>query len=121
MKKYIVTIEFRYGVIPKSEYHTDSNSRTITLGIYDNLRDAIDDGNTALNKLKKYFCFREKFSETGFLGIPKTLVVDLSRKKTGVSVFCQITTLDLDNLETAMEEVVKIDQEYRQWKSSKED
>lgn len=117
MEKFLVTIEFRHNVIPKSDYHTDAVSREVTIGVYDNIDDAVNNGNNALNKLKKYFPINECFSKNGgaFGGI-RNLIVDWSHKKTKASVYCKITKLHYDDLESVMEECVATQNKYDDWR-----
>ena len=42
MEKYLVAIEFRYSDAPKFEDRGTSNSKTITIGVYDRIDEAIE-------------------------------------------------------------------------------
>jgi len=55
MTKELVTIEFRYRDIPKGEYDSEHKSKTITIGVFDTLEEAIVEGNKAMEVFEDYF------------------------------------------------------------------
>ena len=45
MTKELLTIEFRYRDKPKSDSDSEHRSKTITIGVFDTLEEAIVEGN----------------------------------------------------------------------------
>ena len=116
-KKYLVTIEFRYGVIPQSEYSTDQKFKTVTIGVFDDIDEACSKGNEALVKLSKHFNFRgDRFSKNGgVFGSFNNLICNYCAGRTKVSVFCKIDTLNYEDLYEVMEEVIESQSKYNKW------
>lgn len=71
MKKYLVTLEFRYSYVEEPEHDIFHRSRTITLGVFDTMGDACENGNNALEILESKFELnpahsrRERLSKNG--------------------------------------------------------
>lgn len=118
MKKYLVTIEFRYT--SKREYQRGGNMRidkTITIGVFDDLDSACIEGNKMLEVLESKFKIhvypqgnevkRQRFSKNGFLGTPNTLVTNLAYLQTPFEFYAKITTLHYEDTAQAIEEVLK--------------
>ena len=102
MKRYLVTIEFRYTDAPKNEFEGVCKSKTITVGIYDTQNDAILNGNKALEKFEKRFPLnpnwnvKERFSNNGGpFGEPKHLVTNTAWITTPFSLVAEITVLNV--------------------------
>lgn len=110
MTKQLITIEFRYREIPKSDLMSEHVNKTITIGIYDTIEEAVKEGNNALNKLAKKYKFRKRFSTHGFMGHPDRLVVDGSW-----TVFAKIDELKFDDLEATVKEVEESNKKFIKW------
>jgi hypothetical protein len=80
MKKELLTIEFRYHDRPMGECDSVYKTKRITLGVFDTLKEAIDEGNKALEVLSKTFEVRhdDKFKIKGLFGLPNRLVTNTS-------------------------------------------
>ena len=117
MKKELLTIEFRYHVIPKSEYSTDYESKTITIGVYDTFEEAAKEGNNILKQLSSSFKhLRGKFgANNGVFGTETRLVSDCFNGYP--QVFCKITKLNFEDGEDVMNVAFVRETEYRQWVS----
>jgi hypothetical protein len=92
----LLKIEFRYD--RDEEYHT----KTITIGIYDTYKEAMQVGNALLDQLSNSFEVRteDKFVEHHFYGHPKRLVTNIGYKKQKARFFISIVKLEyLDVLE----------------------
>ena len=115
MTKELLTIEFRYHEVPKSEYSCEYVSKTITIGVYDTLEEAIKEGNKVLNQLSSKFNFgRETFgTHNGVFGSATRLVCDFHAKP---EVFCEITQLKYDDISKVMNEVFDSEDNYRKWR-----
>ena len=48
MKKYLLTIEFRYSDAPKFEDGTTYQNKMVTIGVFDDYDTAVIEGNKAL-------------------------------------------------------------------------
>lgn len=119
MKKYLVTIEFRYT--SKREYSSGGNigvSKTITIGMFDNFDTACIEGNKALEVMESKFkpniyadgrtAPKERFSKNGgAFNSSHTLITNLGYLKTPFSFFAKIGTLHHEDTAQAIEEVLK--------------
>jgi hypothetical protein len=114
MRKEMLGVEFRYHKVAKSEYGSEYETKKITIGIYDSLEEAIEEGNKTLDKLSNKFKFRgDRFGKTnGILGGPNRLVTDLYTND-GIEVFVFIVQLKFDDVEEALAEAFKSEAEYR--------
>lgn len=114
--KELVTIEFRYHDIPKTEFDDGYAERKITIGLYDTLEEAIENGNKALSTLAKHFKFTKFFGlHNGCFGNPERLVTDFYTIK-GIQVFAKITPLKFDNLEDVIYDVLNSQKRYNSLK-----
>jgi len=119
MKKYLVTIEFRYAKLPKSERDSCHASQNITIGVYDSFDEAILNGNDLLINLENKFDLhvfpngrgvakRKRFSENGGpFGSKNILVTNLAYLRTPFDFCAKITTLDYLAIDNVIDSVVK--------------
>ncbi len=123
MKKYLVTIEFRYKTAPKFEGDITSKNKTITIGIYDEFDEACIVGNNLLEILEKRFelhtfpngtkASRERFSVNGgCFGSKNTLVSNLAYLRTPFSFYAKITTLKINPIESEIDNVLQSIKNY---------
>lgn len=110
-----MTIEFRYHEVPKSEYSCEYVSKTITIGVYDTLEEAVKEGNKVLNKLSSKFKFRDSFGlHNSLFDTATRLVCDYTT--CDVEVFCEIEQLKYeDDISKVMDEVFDSEEKYRKW------
>jgi hypothetical protein len=114
MNKELLTIEFCYHVIPKSECAFDLETKKVTIGVYDTLEDAVKEGNNVLKELSSRFKFRKSFgTHNGVSGSATRLVCD--RFNGYPQVFCEITQLKYDDICKVMNEVFDSEDKYRKW------
>lgn len=114
MTKELLTIEFRYRDKPKSEWDGGHRNKTITVGVFDTLDEAIIEGNKALAVLSKRFEVRadDRFDRTN-LGSPLRLVTNTCYPTKGVQYFAKIQKLNFDNLEQSINEAFEASERYR--------
>lgn len=119
MKKYLVTIEFRYT--SKREYSSGGNmhvNKTITIGVFDDFDMAISEGNKQMEVLESKFKIhtfpqgneakRERFSKNGgCFNNPNTLITNLAYLKTPFQFYAKIATLHYEDTVQAIEEILK--------------
>lgn len=119
MKKYLVTIEFRYT--SKREYSSGGNmsvNKTITIGVYDDFDIAISEGNKQMEILESKFKIhtfpqgdkakRERFSKNGgCFNSPNTLISNLAYLRTPFSFYAKIETLHYEDTAQTIEDVLK--------------
>ena len=93
--KRLVTIELRYEDRPVNEDVGGYTTRTITIGIYDTLDEAIEQGNKAIELLSKYFEVRsdDYFVKNALFGMPRTLVSNCCYRTQQIAYFAKITTI----------------------------
>lgn len=117
MNKELLTIEFRYHVIPKSDYTSGFESKKITVGVYNTLEDAVKEGNKVLKELSSRFKFYESFgTHNGVFGSATRLVSDCFRGYP--QVFCKITQLKYDDIRKVMNDVIDSEDKYKFWSES---
>ena len=117
MKKYLVQVELRYCSIPKSEYDFEHHFEYTTIGVYDDLKEAINEGNKALKEASKSgLTIRDEFGEhNGCFGRPNTLVTNLSSRD-GIQCFAKITTLHYRDLGEEIKNAIESDRRYDKWR-----
>lgn len=114
MTKELLTVELRYDSLNKYK-EEQSNTETITVGVYDDLKTAIIEGNKILDKIAGYWDDNkktknkmERFKESYLQGHPKRLVSDLSvTHNTGVRVFAKIEQLKFKDVEQTVKDSIK--------------
>jgi hypothetical protein len=118
MKKYLVTIEFRYT--SKREYSSGGNmyiNKTITVGVYEYLETACIEGNKILEVLESRFklhkfpqgheAVKERFSKNGgCFGSAKNLITNSAYLKTPFSFYAKIDTLHYEDLGQTIDNVL---------------
>lgn len=106
MKKELLTVEFRYNDKPK--YCTECRyvSKTVTIGIFDSLEEAVKVGNDTLRELSKSFEVRDNdvFKIQGLFGFPDRLITNTCYPTKGVQYFAHIESLDFCDLPTTITE-----------------
>ena len=110
MTKQLLTIEFRYKSIPKSDLCSEHTNKTITIGVYDTIGEAVAEGNKAVGKLRKTYKIHNEFKVNGLFGRPDRLVCDEK-----YSVFAKITELKFDDLDVTIQEVVDSNAKYKKY------
>lgn len=123
MKKELLTIEFRYLDKPRNEHFSGSESKEITIGIFDTLEEAITEGNKALAVLAKTFEVRhnDKFQLNYIFGSPKTLVTNTCYPTNGIQYFAKITSLNFADLESTIGETFTALERYKAYKQTEEE
>lgn len=115
MNKELLTIEFRYHVIPKSEYDPDFESKEVTIGVYETLNDAVKEGNNILKELSSRFKFYESFgTHNGVFGSATRLVCDCFNGYP--QVFCKITKLSFEDVKDVMKVAFDSEKKYQNWR-----
>lgn len=117
MKKELVTIEFRYHDSPKWERDGGYRNKTITVGIFDTLEEAVEKGNNALEALSKHFQVRpeDKFKVRGLFGSPNRLVTNCCYPTKGIQYFAKIESLQFDNLSDTIKETFEAAERYKEY------
>lgn len=124
MNKYLVTIEFRYLDAPKGDHDSSSKSKTITIGVFDDVDVAHTEGNKALEVLESKFPLnsnyntKERFSKNGgCFGTPNHLISDLAYLRTPFSFFAKVTTLNILDVNDTITEVLEAGKRYKAYKA----
>ena len=120
--KELLTIEFRYHDRPNDAGFGEYPTKTITIGVFDTLEEAVDEGNKALEVLSGYFQVRadDRFKIHGLFGYPKRLVTNCCYPTKGIQYFAKITPLKFDDLSETIAETFKAFERYKQYKDEKE-
>jgi hypothetical protein len=128
MTKELLTIEFRYHDKPTYDGSSGSETKTITLGVFDTLDEAIIEGNKALEVFEKHFKLntawnrKERFSKNGgCFGNPNRLITDLAYLQTPFSFFAKITKLEYADVDQSINDVLDANKRYRDYKLSERD
>ena len=129
MEKFLLTIEFRYKEIPKSDILSEHKSKTTTIGVFDDFDTACIEGNKLLSNLESKFPLhvfpngkgvakKERFSKNGgCFGSKKNLITRLAYLKTPFEFYAKIETLKMDDIEETIEGVVDSIKKYRENKT----
>lgn len=121
--KELLTVEFRYSDTPEGYFDgTKPVNRTIAIGIYDTLNDAVKAGNETLKKLSEHFEVRsdDQFKAKCPWGLSGRLVTNTCYPTKGVSYFAKITKLSFDDLEATVLEAFQSAERHRKYKLSQE-
>lgn len=122
MKKELLKIEFRYHDEPNWKHDSGARKKTITIGIYDTLEEAVEEGNKVMKVLSEYFEIRaeDRFAVHGLFGNPDRLVSNTCYITKGVEYFADIITLNFDDLSEAIAETFEAYDRYKQYKENKD-
>lgn len=123
MIKEILTIEFRYKDAPEYEADSEHKTKTLTIGIFDTLEEAVEKGNELLNILSKTFEVRSNdvFSLHGsFGGYPKRLVTNCSYPTKQIQYFAKISKLEFLDLQETIDQTFEARKRYEQYKQTLE-
>lgn len=118
IQKELLTIEFRYLDRPKGECDSEHSNKTITIGVFDTLEEAIKEGNEALKVLSAHFGIRadDCFKVHGLFGNPDRLVTNCCYPTKGISYFANITPLKFDDLSDTIKETFNAYERYKSYK-----
>lgn len=121
--KRLVTIELRYEDRPVNEDVGGYTTRTITIGIYDTLDEAIEQGNKAIELLSKYFEVRsdDYFVKNALFGMPRTLVSNCCYRTQQITYFAKITPLHFNDLEAAVKEAFAARERYKKYQQENQE
>lgn len=116
--KELLTIEFRYLDRPEGEWDSGHPRKTITIGIFDTLEEAVKEGNEALKVLSEHFEIRANdcFKVHGLFGNPNRLVTNCCYPTKGISYFAKITPLKFDDLSDTIKETFDAYERYKSYK-----
>ena len=121
--KELLTIEFRYNDKPKGDWDGISQVKTITLGVFDTLEEAIIEGNKALVVFEKHFKLNphwninERFSKNGgCIGSNKRLITPLGYLQVPFDFYAKITHLTYGDVEQTITEVLGATERYKKYK-----
>lgn len=115
--KELLTVEFRYNdYTPHNEFETGYKTKTITLGVFDTLEEAIAEGNKALEILSKSVKIKERFKLRGLFGRPDRLVTNNQ-----MWIFAKIEQLRFNDLSETVTEVFAALKRYKDYKESEQD
>lgn len=128
MKKYLVTLEFRYTDVPKGADDYKCVRRVLTLGIHDDFEEACDTGNLTLEFLESKFKLnpnynrKERLSATGgCFGGKNTLITNLGYLITPFEFYMKITTLTLGPADEVVKDVLEGVERYKAYKKGESD
>lgn len=128
MKKELLTIEFRYVDIPINENFSGHKTTVITIGVFDTFEEASIEGNKALEVFEKHFKLnphynkKERFSKNGgCFGGRKDLVSNLAYLQTPFTFYAKITTLNYNNVENTILEVLEAGKRYAEYEKTEQD
>lgn len=126
-QKHLVTIEFRYNDVSKDSSETQHKFKTLTIGVFDTVDDAITEGNKALEVFEKHFKLnphwnrKERFSKNGgAFGSMHNLISDSAYLTTPFTFYAKITKLNYYDVESTILEVVEATKRYRAYKHSED-
>jgi hypothetical protein len=123
MQKELLTIEFRYRDKPRGEWDSEHKTKTITIGVYDTLEEAVDAGNKTLQLLAKAFQVRadDRFKVKGLFGAPDRLVTNTCYPTKGIQYFAKIEKLVFEDLSAAIDDTFEAFKRYQAYKASQDE
>jgi hypothetical protein len=128
MTKELLTIEFRYYNKPKHVDFSGSETKTITLGVFDTLDEAIIEGNKALEVFEKHFKLnvawnrKDRFSKNGgCFGSAKRLISPLAYLQCPFDFYAKITRLTYADVDQTINEVLDAGKRYREYKLTEQE
>lgn len=123
MTKELLTIEFRYHDVPKGDFDGGHRSKTITIGVFDTLEEAIVEGNKAMEIFEKHFKLnphwnkKERFSKNGgCFGYPHRLITALAYLQTPFEFYAKIEQLKYNDVDETIAEVLEAGKRYKKYK-----
>lgn len=132
MTKELVTIEFRYNDKPQNDRDSGYKNKSITIGVFDTLEEAIIEGNKALEVFEKYFAIHtfpngskannDRFGKNnGCFGSATRLITPLAYLKCPFDFYAKITKLTYGDAEQTILEVLDATKRYREHKISEQE
>ena len=125
--KELLTIEFRYHDKPEGENDGGSRTKTITVGVFDTLDEAIVEGNKALEIFEKHFKLntawnkKDRFSKNGgCFGSANRLITPLAYLQCPFDFYAKITKLSYSDVEQTIVEVLEATNRRREYKKLNE-
>ena len=124
MKKYLVTIEFRYCDVLSDETEIAHKTKTITIGIYDEFSSACENGNDVLKTMEDKFSLHEfpdgRKADKERLSRINNLVSNLAYLKTPFQFYLKITDLKYVEINEAINDILESIERYKNWKNTTE-
>lgn len=131
-ESYLVDIEFRYNDKKPEKDDYDYVSKTVTIGVFDTLEEANEEGNKMIETLEKHFelhkfhqghyAARERFSKNGgCFGSRNDLITNLAFLKTPFDFYAHVKKLKHLDLEEMITEAVAGCKRYREFKIRQQD
>lgn len=116
--KHFVSVEFRYNDTPSYLDGSQFTTKTIGVGIFDTIDEAVKKGNDAIKVLAKHFEVRheDQFYMKGIFGIPDTLVTNCCYPTRGIQYFAKIEKIEFDCLEETIKECFKAADRLMAWR-----
>lgn len=118
----LLQIEFRYLDEPSGHRDDSHRSKTITIGVYETIEQAVKAGNEVLDIMSKVFEVREKdrFQVKGLFGRSHFLVSNCCYPTRRIEYFASITHLVNEKIEDVITEVLEAADRYEKFKKEEE-
>ena len=121
MDKYLVTLEFRYNDAPTGSRGYSSRITTVTVGVFDNIETACDEGNKQLEILEAKFELNPNWMVKERLSPRNRLVTNIAYLRTPFDFYAQVTTLRYLNTEETIENVLTSIERYKNYQETIDD
>jgi len=125
MTKELVTIEFRYRDKPYNEHFSGHETKTITIGVFDTLDEAIVEGNKALEVFEKHFSLNTAWNKknrfgknNGCFGSVTRLISPLAYLQCPFDFYAKITKLTYADVDKTITDVLEAGKRYKEHKLS---
>jgi hypothetical protein len=120
MTKELLIIEFRYNDKPKSEFFGGYKTKTVTIGVFDTIDEAIVESNKVLEILESKFklhvfpkgnlAIKDRFS------LSNRLISNLAYLQTPFDFYAKIKTLKYEELEQTIINILEANKRYIDYK-----
>ena len=117
MEKFLVTLEYRYKDSPNI-FDSIYKEKINTIGVFENIKDAIASGNNVLIELEKHFKLNEHYNKKERLTEDKKLITNLGYLKTSFDFYLKIQTLKYNDFNESLQDVLKSVNNYNEYKKN---
>ena len=119
MEKFLVTMEYRYKDAPDWSDST-YREKVDTIGVFNNIQEAIEEGNKVLIELEKHFEINPNYNRKDRLSKNNRLISNLAYLVTPFTFFLKVEKLKYNDCKDSIKEVLQSIENYKKYKEEKE-
>ena len=119
MEKFLVTMEYTYRDVPDWS-DTTYREKIDTVGVFDSIEEAIEEGNKVLIELEKHFELNPNYNRKYRLSKNNRLISNLPYLVTPFTFFLKLKKLQYNNCKDSIREVLQCVENYKKYKEEEE-